>query len=299
MKTLIYAQLDAGAALLPMEAPVALPATTPATPQPAKGEADEPLPMGGATPADLEAINALPQVLTARQAAGLAPLTADDVFVRSFYVLNDQPWKDGQFRIATKALAAAPALFVGKPVMVNHAKGSGDTPLGHWFRGDLVPQADGSLWASSRMYVDRIESNRDVMMKLNSGAISQVSAGVLFDGLVCSIDNEDLDWSHEHMPGEDYGDQGRAYGLFPKIEDIVEVSLCWAGMIAGTRMSVPMGRDRALSIEQFMASMAATRLRERGQLLTPEQTLTQYMEGDGLGNTDTLDQWLKGGSPAP
>lgn len=198
-----------------------------------------------ATPEHMQLINNLPSVRSIRNGLGL-PMNPENVYIRRAFIANDRPWADGRRRLDPSAVVEAASLIYDRPVQLNHATdGSDDLPRGRWFRGTSLTDASGTQWTAADYYLVADSENLLLVGRIDGGAVAESSMLIGFPGYVCSICGERArDCSH--MPGEEY-DGATAYAVVKHLSDIEEASLCWAGMVEGTRMTVAAARDGAMA----------------------------------------------------
>ena len=129
---------------------------------------------GVATAAQLEAINAQAR----------AQLTAEQVYVFSVRLCDDQVDRDGE-RFDTAALPALAKLFIGKTGIVDHTWSS-DSQVARIFATEVVQEQDISYikaWA----YIRRGGNADEVIADIEAGIKKEVSVGCAMGRAVCSI----------------------------------------------------------------------------------------------------------------
>ena len=147
---------------------------------------------GGGVPtaAQLEAINA--------QAKGT--LTADQVYVFSLRLCDDQIDRDGE-RFDTAALPPLAKLFIGKTGIVDH-KWSSDSQVARIFATEIV-QEDGVSYIKAWAYIRRGGHADEVIADIEAGIKKEISVGCAMGRSVCSICGSDYG-TCGHMKGEAY-----------------------------------------------------------------------------------------------
>jgi hypothetical protein len=145
---------------------------------------------GKPTQAQLEAINA--------QAKG--KLTADQVYVFSLRLCDDQVDRDGE-RFDTEALPALARLFVGKTGVVDH-RWSSDAQVARIFETQVIRQEQVSYikaWA----YIRRGGNAEETIADIEAGIKKEVSVGCSMGRSVCSVCGGDYG-SCGHQKGQRY-----------------------------------------------------------------------------------------------
>jgi hypothetical protein len=191
-------------------------------------------PPSGATDEHIAAINRRPEVLN--------ELSGADVFVRSMDAINDRPLKNG-LRIETAGVYAIPAMAVGAPVLCNHDTGmlTGLTglPIGRVFSA-RPSRRDSGVWAELDFWMTATDDNADLVRRIDSGNIAEVSVSFGYSEMTCSICDTDMA-ACAHWPGELY-DGKTCEGIISGVNEFYEVSLVWQGMANGTRLKMAAGR---------------------------------------------------------
>lgn len=190
-------------------------------------------PPSGCSAEQLAAVNQMPQVLR--------PLTADQLFVRSAWAINDQPLFNG-LRIETAGIATIAELAPGKPVIANHDTygGRDALPFARIFAGSSARRVDDSTWAKLGFWIIDVPDDRDLVSKMDGGTVAECSVSIGYDMVECSICQTDL-WDCAHSPGRTY-DGKLCEGIIRGVEEFYELSLVWAGMARGTSL-LAAGRD--------------------------------------------------------
>jgi len=191
-------------------------------------------PPSGATDVHMAVINRRPEVLNA--------LSAADVFVRSMDAINDRPLKNG-LRIETPGIYAIAGMAVGAPVLCNHdtgmLSGVAGLPVGRTFAA-RASQRDSGTWAELDFWTVATDDNADLIRRIDSGNIAEVSVSFAYTELMCSICETDMS-ECAHWPGEIY-DGKTCQGIVQGVNEFYEVSLVWQGMAVGTRLKMAAGR---------------------------------------------------------
>ena len=145
---------------------------------------------GVATAAQLEAINAQAK----------AELTAEQVYVFSVRLCDDQIDRDGE-RFATEALPELAKLFVGKTGIVDH-KWSTSGQVARIFETQVVCE-EGVSYIKAWAYIRRGGSAEEVIADIEAGIKKEISVGCAMGRAVCSICGSDYG-TCGHQKGEHY-----------------------------------------------------------------------------------------------
>ena len=148
---------------------------------------------GEPTQAQLEAINAQAK----------AELTADQVYVFSLRLCDDQVDRDGE-RFDTNALPELARLFIGKTGIVDH-KWSTDSQVARIFQTQVVCQ-EGVSYIKAWAYIRRGGHADEVIADIEAGIKKEVSVGCAMGRSVCSVCGGDYG-TCGHQKGECYDGQ--------------------------------------------------------------------------------------------
>ena len=158
-------------------------------------------------------------------AQALRPLIAEEVFCFRLAACNNQVDRDIE-RFTEPTLEGLAALFVGRPVLLDH-KWSADSQTARVYAAGVEPMADvdGGKQLVLRCYMPRLQSNGDTIAAIEAGLLRECSVGVLTQRAVCSICGADrrTTWC-EHVKGVEY-DGKLCYIELDGAEDAYEVSL--------------------------------------------------------------------------
>ncbi len=143
--------------------------------------------------AQLEKINAFART----------PLTAEEVYVFSVRLCDDQPDRDGE-RFAAAALPELARLFRGKTGIADH-DWSADRQVARIF-DTAVEVQDGVTMIRAWAYCLRTEKNADLIREIDAGIKKEVSVGCAMKSAVCSICGAPYG-SCEHRKGQQYGQE--------------------------------------------------------------------------------------------
>jgi hypothetical protein len=155
------------------------------------------------TEAELKAINA----------HALEPLTAEQVFTFKA-VLCDNEIDRTHERFTLKALQDLKKLFLGKPVIKDHARRA-DNQVARIYATELV-QTDkttkaGELYTQlvARCYMVKTASNADLIAEIKAGIKKEGSVGCAVNSVICGICGTDNSKTYcPHWPGRKYAKDG-------------------------------------------------------------------------------------------
>ena len=156
-------------------------------------KATEAVSSGVPTAVQLEAINAQAK----------AQLTAEQVYVFSLRLCDDQPDRDHE-RFDTAALPGLAKLFIGKTGIVDH-RWSADNQIARIFETQVVKEEGVSIfkaWA----YIRRGNSNDEIIADIEAGIKKEVSVGCAMGRCVCSVCGSEYG-TCGHRKGEYYDGQ--------------------------------------------------------------------------------------------
>ena len=156
-------------------------------------KATEAVSSGVPTSLQLEAINAQAK----------AALTAEQVYVFSLRLCDDQVDRDGE-RFDTAALPALAKLFIGKTGIVDH-KWSSDNQVARIFATEVVMD-DGVSYIKAWAYIRRGGNADEVIADIEAGIKKEVSVGCAMGYSVCSICGKEYG-SCGHNKGQHYDGQ--------------------------------------------------------------------------------------------
>ena len=145
---------------------------------------------GVATAVQLEAINAQAK----------AELTAEQVYVFSVRLCDDQIDRDGE-RFDTAALPVLAKMFVGKTGIVDH-KWSASGQVARIFETQVV-QEDGVSYIKAWAYIRRGGNAEEIIADIEAGIKKEISVGCAMGRAVCSICGGEYG-SCGHQKGEHY-----------------------------------------------------------------------------------------------
>lgn len=193
-----------------------------------------------ATAEHLAIINRMPGVLR--------ELTAADVYVRGMYAANDQPMTGhlAGLRFPREELAVMARIAPGKPVHCIHDTGGLFTPgalalpVGTIFAADVV-EMEGAGWLRLLFYMAKGALGRDLVQRIDSGIIREVSVQALYTWLQCSIDGLSMR-DCEHVADEQYDGQ-TCYGIVHGVKDFIETSLVPSGAAQDTSLFMAAGKQ--------------------------------------------------------
>ncbi len=164
---------------------------------------------GTPSPRQLEAINRLTK----------SPLSAEQLYVVSLRLCDDQPDRDYE-RFDRKALPELAQLFVGKTGIMDHKWAAGGQ-VARIFEAQAVTEGDVSYikaWA----YIRRSPETQGLIGDIEAGIKKEVSVGCAMGGAVCSVCGEEYG-TCSHVKGQTYGDK-TCYAVLTDPKDAYEFS---------------------------------------------------------------------------
>ena len=156
-------------------------------------KATEVISRGQPTALQLEAINGQAK----------ATLTAEEVYVFSLRLCDDQVDRDGE-RFDTAALPGLAKLFIGKTGIVDH-KWSSDNQVARIFATEVIKE-DGVSYIKAWAYIRRGGKADEVIADIEAGIKKEVSVGCAMGYSICSICGHEYG-SCGHSKGEYYDGQ--------------------------------------------------------------------------------------------
>lgn len=136
-------------------------------------------------------------------------LTSDEVYVFSVVLCDNDIDRDGE-RFTVESLFTLEKLFVGKTGIFDHNPSARNQTARIFacaveaVEGRQTATGDEYFRLRARAYMPRSESNKDVILALDSGIIKEVSVGCAVEEVLCSICGEKTD-TCPHRKGEKYG----------------------------------------------------------------------------------------------
>ena len=141
--------------------------------------------------------------LGAINAQAKARLTAEQVYVFSLRLCDDQVDRDGE-RFDTAALPGLAKLFVGKTGIVDH-QWSAENQVARIFETQVV-QEKGVSYIKAWAYIRRGGSNDEIIADIEAGIKKEVSVGCAMGRCICSVCGREYG-SCGHSKGETYDGQ--------------------------------------------------------------------------------------------
>ena len=141
--------------------------------------------------------------LAAINAQAKAAITAEQVYVFSLRLCDDQVDRDGE-RFDTAALPALAKLFLGKTGIVDH-KWSSDSQIARIFATEVVKE-NGVSFIKAWAYIRRGGNADEVIADIEAGIKKEVSVGCAMGRAVCAICGSEYG-SCGHQKGEYYDGQ--------------------------------------------------------------------------------------------
>ena len=208
---------------------------------------------GTPTAAQLEAINAQAK----------ASLTAEQVYVFSVRLCDDQIDRDGE-RFDTAALPVLAKLFLGKTGIVDH-KWSSDAQVARIFETQVVTE-NWVSYIKAWAYIRRGGNADEVIADIEAGIKKEVSVGCAMGRAVCSVCGGDYG-SCGHQKGESY-DGAVCCAILTEPMDAYEFSFVAvpAQREAGVLKGMGSGRCLKELAEQFGAQREYRELFKQAQL---------------------------------
>ena len=161
------------------------------------------------SPQQLETINRLTK----------SPLSAEQVYVFSLRLCDDQPDRDYE-RFDREALPGLAELFVGKTGIMDHKWAAGGQ-VARIFAAQAVTEGEVSYikaWA----YIRRSPETQSLIGDIEAGIKKEVSVGCAMGGAVCSVCGEEYG-TCGHVKGQTYGDK-TCYAVLTDPKDAYEFS---------------------------------------------------------------------------
>ena len=141
--------------------------------------------------------------LAAINAQAKAQLTAEQVYVFSLRLCDDQPDRDNE-RFDTAALPGLAKLFIGKTGIVDHCW-SAENQVARIFETQVVME-DGVSFIKAWAYIRRGGSSDEIIADIEAGIKKEVSIGCAMGRCVCSVCGSEYG-SCGHVKGEYYDGQ--------------------------------------------------------------------------------------------
>lgn len=156
-------------------------------------------------------------------------LGEDEVYVFSVVLCDNDIDRDFE-RFTVESLFELEKLFVGKTGIFDHNP-SATKQTARIFSckveavdGEKTATGDDYFRLVAKAYIPKSESNKDVIMSIDSGIIKEVSVGCAVKSTVCSIcSNEMNSGSCSHMKGETYSGK-LCFGELTSVYDAYEFS---------------------------------------------------------------------------
>lgn len=131
------------------------------------------------------------------------PLCADDVYVFSVRLCDDQPDRDFE-RFSAAALPKLAELFRGKTGIIDHDWSSEKQTARIFDTG--VECAEGESFIRAWAYILRSEKNAEVIREIEAGIKKEVSVGCAMAKRICSVCGAEYG-ECGHEKGQQYGNQ--------------------------------------------------------------------------------------------
>lgn len=139
----------------------------------------------------------------------LADLTAEDVFVFSVVLCDNEIDRDGE-RFTVESLKTLEQLFVGKTAIMNHSMKTEDQNA-RTFKTELITDGrknslgEDYYYLKAWAYMVRTESNADLIKEIQAGIKKETSVGCSVSEIRCSICGNDRRKKRcSHIKGNEY-----------------------------------------------------------------------------------------------
>lgn len=229
---------------------------------------------GTPNPEQLEAINRMTK----------SPLAAEQVYVFSLRLCDDQPDRDYE-QFDTGALAPLAEMFIGKTGIMDHKWASGGQ-VARIFAAETVMEEDISYikaWA----YIRRSQETNALIADIEAGIKKEVSVGCAMGGAVCSICGEEYG-TCGHVKGQVY-DGKTCCGVLVDPKDAYEFSFVavpaqrQAGVLKGKD-----GGDGGLNLKALVEKRAGAGAAAEYYTLTKQAALGKRFEAELRGEVVRL-----------
>ncbi|MDO4459346.1 MAG: hypothetical protein Q4C42_04550 [Clostridia bacterium] len=134
-------------------------------------------------------------------------LDADEVFTFRVLLCDNEVDRDGE-AFTLKALEELSVLFVGKTGILNHDP-KAENQLGRIYRTELKTDStkltalgEEYSYIEAKVYIPRTKSNEEIITKIETGVLKEVSVGCAVKRSFCSVCGEE---HCSHVTGENYG----------------------------------------------------------------------------------------------
>lgn len=209
-------------------------------------------------------------------AQALRPLTAEEIFTFKLEACDNSIDRDFD-RFTDRALEQMAKLYVGKPVLRDHAWHDG-SQTGRVYAASV--EAEGSRKRLIlRCYMPRTPGTEETIAAIESGVIRECSVGLRVHKSVCSICGAvQQEAMCRHYPGKEYDGQLCHFDL-DDVTDVYEVSLVAvpaqpaAGVVKAKRYGLPEPpvrdpeeppRNDAKTLQRARARLALEKIRYGG-----------------------------------
>ena len=177
------------------------------------------------------------------------PLNAEEIYVRSMYIVSDRVNSYGG-RFPAEEFPRLVDLLIDSPVLIGHRKDS--LPIGRTFLAEAVNR-DGKPWIKSRFYwlksgaeAERLKENID------GGVCKECSIGFTFLKPECSVCGDDIRRCR-HLPLETYviGDrEQQCHFAYRAIQQVLETSLVYRGATPDTSIVKELSIAKSVEVEK-------------------------------------------------
>lgn len=217
-----------------------------------------------------------------------SPLAAEQVYVFSLRLCDDQPDRDFE-RFDAEALAPLAELFVGKTGIMDH-KWAANGQVARIFGAQAVKEGNVSYikaWA----YIRRSEETAGLIGDIEAGIKKEVSVGCAMGGAVCSVCGAEYG-TCGHVKGRDYEGQ-ICYAVLVEPKDAYEFSFVavpaqrQAGILKGKNAG-----DGNLRLGQLVEKQGGAQAAAEFYKLTKQAALGKRFEAELRGQVVRLCRLL-------
>jgi hypothetical protein len=159
-------------------------------------------------------------------------LRADEVYVASMYLANDQVDRTFE-RFPISYLEQFAETIVGRSLLIGHDHRS--APEGLFFKAEVTKEGDVTHLRPS-FYVVKTRANEHLRAQIDGGVYRYVSIGFHYEDLVCDICGQSIfDRECPHVPGQEY-DGAVCTATYSGKAEAVEGSIVYLGAQYGAEL---------------------------------------------------------------
>ncbi len=219
------------------------------------------------------------------------PVTGQDVFVRSMFIVSDQINScGGRFPVEEHSRLAE--LLVDSPVLVGHRKDH--LPIARTFHARLI-ERDGQHWVQSYFFWLRsADGALNLKDNIDGGIYKECSIGFTFHLPLCSICGQDIrTCTHEPLtPYVKDGVEQVCHYDYREIERVLETSLVYRGAIPNTAIGKGLDPAERAVVTQSITSLTRPSLRDLA-ISQPETEFLVMPRYQGIPVTVRIDNGLR------